>query len=154
MERPVRISAKGLLVRDGKMAAVKIRADGEEWYIMPGGGMEAEELITDALLREMAEELGVNVECGELLFVVEGLHGERFHRVDMVFECRYVSDIPGAQLTADTNQAGIEWLDIDTLNRQPLYPSKLRRQIMNYCAGLPYKTYLGNESAGDPEVTD
>ena len=36
----------------------------------------------------------------------------------------------------------------------PAYPSKLRRQIMNYYQGKPYKVYLGNEEAGDPECLD
>lgn len=154
MERPVRVSAKGLVIKDGCMAAVKLRDETEEWFIMPGGGVDAEELLPQAVEREIAEELGINVRCGELLFVIEGLHGEKFHRVDMVFACEYVDEIPDAQLHGDTNQVGAEWLEISRLNTLPLYPSKLRRQIMNYHEGKPFRTYLGNENAGDPEVTD
>jgi len=133
------------------MAAVKISDGAEEWYIMPGGGQDAEETLPEAVGREVSEELGIRVECGELLFVVEGVHGESFHRVDLVFECRYLGDIPGAGLHADRNQVGIEWLDISVLNEKPLYPSVLRRQIMNFYAGRPHRVYLGNEEAGDPE---
>lgn len=125
----IRNSAKALIIKDGKMAAIKIRDAGEEWYIMPGGGQEAEETLNEAVCREVSEELGIAIECKELLFVVEGVHG-------------------------DTNQVGIGWLDISTLNLQPLYPSKLRRQIMNYYQGKPYKVYLGNEEAGDSECLD
>lgn len=49
------------------------------------GGQEAEELLSQAVCREVAEELGINTQCSELLFVVEGVHGECFHRVDLVF---------------------------------------------------------------------
>lgn len=153
MEKPIRISAKGLVIVGGKMAAVKLRDAKEEWYIMPGGGLESGEIIPQAVEREIAEELGLRVKCGELLFVVEGAQGEDFHRVDMVFACEYVDEIDGAQLHGDTNQAGADWLDIGTLNVQPLYPSKLRRQIMNYYQGKPYRRYLGNENVGDPEQT-
>lgn len=154
MQRNIRVSAKGLIIRDGKMAAVRIQDGADEWYIMPGGGQDPEETLPEAVCREIAEELGIAVDCGELLFVVEGVHGESFHRVDMVFACEYLGEIPGAELHGDTNQAGVDWLDIKTLNTSQLYPSKLRRQIMNYCEGKPYRTYLGNEEAGDPEVTD
>lgn len=154
MKRGIRNSAKALVIRDGKMAAVRIRDAGEEWYIMPGGGMEAEETLSEALCREVMEELGLEIECGELLFVIEGVHGEAFHRVDLVFECRIVREVPEAILHADTNQVGIEWLKISSLNTQPLYPSKLRRQIMNYYEGKPHRVYLGNEEAGDPECTE
>ena len=154
MERAIRNSAKALIIRDGKMAAVKIRDGGEEWYIMPGGGQESEETLSEAVCREVREELGLAVECRELLFVVEGVHGERFHRVDLVFLCEYLHEIPGAVLHGDTNQTGVEWLDVSTLHRQPLYPSRLRRQIMNYYEGKPHRVYLGNEEAGDPECTE
>lgn len=70
------------------------------------------------------------------------------------FLCEYLGEIDNAVLHGDTNQIGYEWLDIETLNVQPLYPSKLRRQIMNYYEGKPYKVYLGNEEAGDPECLD
>ncbi len=154
MKRGVRNSAKALVIRDGKMAAIRIRDAGEEWYIMPGGGMEAEETLEEAVRREVLEELGLEVECGELLFVIEGVHGEAFHRVDLVFECRIVSEAPEAAAHRDTNQVGVDWLDISSLNKQPLYPSRLRRQIMNYYEGKLHRVYLGNEEAGDPECAE
>lgn len=154
MKSGIRNSAKALIIRDRKMAAVKIKDAGEEWYIMPGGGQEPEETLREAVCREVSEELGINVECKELLFVVEGVHGERFHRVDLIFHCEFINENPRAVLQNDTNQIGVEWLDISTLNLQPLYPSKLRRQIMNFCEGKPYKVYLGNEEVGDPEYIE
>lgn len=154
MERRIRNAAKALIIQDDKMLAVKISDGKEEWYIMPGGGQDAEELLPEAVCREVAEELGLRVEVKDLAFVIEGLHGENFHRVDMVFLCEYIGTIENAVLQADTDQVGYSWLDIKTLNTAPLYPSKLRRQIMNLFEGKAYKVYLGNEEIGDPEVTD
>ena len=154
MERKIRNSAKALIIKDGKMAAIKIRDAGEEWYIMPGGGQESEETLREAVCREVLEELGIAVECRDLLFVVEGVHGEGFHRVDLVFYCEFIDDIPDAVPHSDTNQVGIEWLDISELNLKPLYPSRLRRQIMNFYEGKPYRVYLGNEVVGDPECVE
>ena len=61
--RRIRNSAKALIIKDGKMAAIKIRDAGEEWYIMPGGGQEAEETLNEAVCREVSEELGIAIEC-------------------------------------------------------------------------------------------
>ena len=154
MKREIRNSAKALIIKDGKMAAIKINDGNEEWFIMPGGGQELEETLPEAVCREVAEELGIAVECKDLLFVIEGVHGESFHRVDMVFGCEYIDEIPNAELHSDTNQVVIDWLDIVLLNTLPMYPSRLRRQIMNYYQGKPYTSYLGNEEAGDPECTE
>ena len=154
MERPIRNAAKALIIKDDKMLAVKIRDKNEEWYIMPGGGQNSEELLPDAVCREVAEEMGIQVNVKDLVFVIEGLHGEKFHRVDLVFLCEYIGEIENTVLHKDTNQIGYDWLDINTLNHAPLYPSKLRRQIMNLHEGKSYNNYLGNEEVGDPEITD
>ena len=134
MKRSIRNSAKALIIKEGKVLAIRIRDHGEEWYIMPGGGQESEELLTDAVCREVAEETGIEVTAKELVFVIEGVHGEAFHN---------------AASHKDHNQTGCEWLDIKTLNHSRLYPSKLRRQIMNLYEGKPYTVYLGNEEVGD-----
>lgn len=154
MARYVRNAAKALIIRDGSMLAVRISDGSEAWYIMPGGGQNAGELLPEAACREAAEELGVLVEVKDLAFVIEGAHGEDFHRVDLVFRCEYKGEAEDSARQTDTNQVGYDWLDISTLNTAPLYPSKLRRQIMNLHQGKPHRVYLGNEEIGDPEVTD
>ena len=154
MERMIRNAAKALIIKDDKMLAIKISDGKEEWYIMPGGGQDVEELLPEAACREVAEELGLQVEVKDLAFVIEGVHGERFHRVDLVFLCEYIGEMERATLQGDTNQVGYDWLDIETLNTAPLYPSKLRRPIMNLYEGKAYCVYLGNEEIGDPEVTE
>lgn len=154
MERRIRNAAKALIIHEDKMLAIKISDGKEAWFIMPGGGQDAEELLPDTVCREVAEELGLLVEVKDLAFVIEGLHGENFHRVDLVFRCQCTGQMENAVLQADTNQVGYAWLDIKTLNTTPLYPSKLRRQIMNLHEGKAYQVYLGNEEIGDPEITD
>lgn len=154
MERMVRNAAKALIIKDGKMLAIKLKDEQDEWYIMPGGGQDVEEILPETVCREVAEELGLQVEAKDLVFVIEGVHGESFHRVDLVFLCEYIGKIENAVLQSDTYQVGYDWLDIKSLNTTPLYPSKLRRQIMNLYEGKAHKVYLGNEEMGDPEVVD
>jgi len=61
---------------------------------------------------------------------------------------------PDAVIEGDRTQVGCGWLDISTLNRAPLYPSRYRRAIMNIFEGKPQSVYLGNEEMGDPEITE
>ncbi|MBQ4225450.1 MAG: NUDIX domain-containing protein [Oscillospiraceae bacterium] len=151
--RDIRTSAKAVVIRDGRLLAVKISDGSEGWYILPGGGQDPEETLPQTVEREVGEETGMIVSCGELLFVIEGVHGESFHRIDMVFECSYIGESEDIERHADTDQSGCEWLDIQKLNVLPLYPSKLRRPIMEHYAGKCHKVYLGNEEIGDPECT-
>ena len=151
--RRVRTSAKALVIRNGCMLAVKLRDQDGIFYIMPGGGQQAGELLPAAAEREVAEETGIRVKAGEAVFVIEGAEGEPDHRVDIVFRCEY-EGLCDAKQQHDFNQIGTEWLKIDTLNSTRLYPSRLRRPIMNLYQGKAAPVYLGNENAGDPEITD
>lgn len=146
MERQIRNSAKALIIKDGMMLASKINDRGDVFYIMPGGGQDVDELLPDAVKRECMEELGILVEPKSLAFVIEGVKGESFHRVDLVFLCDYVGVMEGAVVHGDKNQVGFEWLPIEGLMSQPLYPSKLRQQIIRLYHQESTDMYLGNEN--------
>ena len=154
MPRQIRTSAKAVIIQNGKLLAIKLNDGKEEWYILPGGGQDDEEILPQAVEREVREETGIEVKCKDLLFVIEGVHGESFHRIDLVFLCDYMGKANDAVLHNDTNQVGFDWLDLSVLNRLPLFPSKLRRPIMNYYEGKEYTRYLGNEEVGDPECLE
>ena len=153
MSRSIRTSAKALVIRDGRMLAIRLHDQDGDFYIMPGGGQNAGELLPAAVEREVAEETGIAVKAGDAVFISEGEKGEESHRVDIVFRCEYLGE-SDAERHTDWNQTGYEWLDIATLNTAPLYPSKLRRPIMNLAAEKEAPVYLGNENVGDPEITD
>ena len=153
MSRSIRTSAKALVIRDGRMLAIRLHDQDGDFYIMPGGGQNAGELLPAAVEREVAEETGIAVKAGDAVFIIEGEKGEESHRVDIVFRCEYLGE-SDAERHTDWNQTGYEWLDIATLNTAPLYPSKLRRPIMNLSEGKKAPVYLGNENVGDPEITD
>jgi ADP-ribose pyrophosphatase YjhB (NUDIX family) len=143
--RRIRNSAKALIIKDGKILLSKMD-DGEIYYILPGGGQEPEELLPEAVKRECREELSVDVEPISLSFIVEGLHGERFHRVDLIFLCRYLGETTGYASHYDEKQVGTAWLDVENLMNEPLYPSVLREQIIKLYRREPTQVYLGDES--------
>ena len=153
MERAVRTSGKAVVFRDGGVLAVKLHDAEGDYYILPGGGQKAGEVLTDTVRREVAEETGIAVQPGDAVFVIEGSQGKAFHRVDMVFRCEYLGEA-NAEKQMDAMQVGYEWLPVKTLNHAPLYPSRLRRPIMDLYAGKSTPVYLGNECVGDAEITD
>ncbi len=108
MSRQIRTSAKAVIIQNGKLLAIKLNDGKEEWYILPGGGQDSEEMLPQTVEREVREEAGIEVQCKDLLFVIEGVHGESFHRIDLVFLCDYMGKAKNAIQHNDTNQIGFD----------------------------------------------
>ncbi|MDQ0169436.1 ADP-ribose pyrophosphatase YjhB (NUDIX family) [Paenibacillus tundrae] len=151
LERKIRNSAKALIIQDGRMLALKHKDDQDVYYTLPGGTQNAGEALTDAVKREVAEEIGVDVEPLSLEFVNEGVYGEALHRVDFFFLCKYRGMLNHANLHNEPAHEAYEWLEIQDIMEQPLNPSKLRKQIQRLVAGEKTVMYLGNEEHEDSE---
>lgn len=95
-QKPIEVSA-GLVFRDGKLLITRRHADahlGGLWEF-PGGKREADETFEQCLIRELREELGIEVEVGEL---VESLtHAYPDKTVALKFyRCRWKQNEPRA----------------------------------------------------------
>jgi 8-oxo-dGTP diphosphatase len=65
MERTIDIhKAAGVLLRDRKFLIT--RTHGKDFFIAPGGKVEVGETVTEALRRELQEELGISVAENDL----------------------------------------------------------------------------------------
>ena len=74
-------------------------AGGRSWSL-PGGKLEDGESIAEALVREMKEETGLDVEPGRLLYVCENVPAQVVH---MTFEARRTGGTVGdVKAGADT----------------------------------------------------
>jgi ADP-ribose pyrophosphatase YjhB (NUDIX family) len=68
MNKAPRIISAIILMRDNKVMLVKeVLEDNKEHWIFPGGGVDFGETIEEAGIREIKEELGLNVKIKEFL---------------------------------------------------------------------------------------
>lgn len=85
-----RVSARGLVVTDKGLAVIfrrKVNESGvKEYYVIPGGGVEEGEEITQGLKRELREELDIEVNIKDLAFVKESED-----RIEYFYNCEFVS---------------------------------------------------------------
>jgi 8-oxo-dGTP pyrophosphatase MutT (NUDIX family) len=58
------IRAAMILTRDDKVALIRRRRANAEYYLFPGGGVEAYETAIECARREAKEELGLDIEVG------------------------------------------------------------------------------------------
>lgn len=144
LDKSPRKSARVLIIRDGKLLTFRrcrhSRKTGEwiEYYSIPGGGMDEGEAPEAAAIRELKEEMGIDIEIGPLLAHRLARHFEHF-----IYEARIVNGEP--ELQADSEEAltmhegnrfEVEWVPVPALSRDNLrYYSDYLGLIQRLAAG-------------------
>ncbi len=86
--RKIRIRVAGLVVEENKILMIAHKKGSEIYWLLPGGGVEYQESLDNALKREFLEELGLTVEVGDVALIADSIepHGKR-HIINIVFWC-------------------------------------------------------------------
>ena len=81
----MRVKVRAVIVCDGKLLVSRERRRGVEHVLLPGGRVQDGESITDALVREVAEETGLDVVPERLLYVAEVVGSYGAHDLNLVW---------------------------------------------------------------------
>lgn len=139
---PINIRPAILIIENQRILTMQYNYGNQEVYNLPGGNLELGEYLSDALAREMQEELGIEVSVGEMILVGEVYFEERKkHTLHLLFEGKIISGIPTLN-PKETSALVIKWLAINELEKVNLYPS-LSKQIQDYLAGKLSNKYIG-----------
>lgn len=128
----IRHACRAVILRNGRLLAIKMCDRSGIFYVLPGGGQRHGETMRDGLKRECREEINVDVAIGPLLYVREYIgrnhsfskYHRDFHQVETVFSCTIAESAepsPGSEI--DRKQIGIEWLDIEQLHSVRFLPA-------------------------------
>lgn len=153
MHTTIRNGARAIIINDGRMLLTEnTDDDGNLYYLIPGGGQNHNETITDALKRECMEEIGAEIEVGDILFVYEYIEdrhdkvicGKGFHQVDMLFDCSLITPID-LQVASkqDESQIGIKWMDAEMIKSSDIRPNCIRETLYEAIVSTVERVYLG-----------
>lgn len=141
----MRVRGCAMIERKGKLLVLCYDYPGGRIYAIPGGCMEAGESLAATVAREYQEELGLEVEVGNLRFVGDMMaqKGNIKQTVHVVFEGRILSGEPILN-KEETSAVECQWLDKANLDKIRLYPAISDALSQDLQTGKTGARYLGN----------
>lgn len=130
----IRIRAGVVLLKEDSILLVQHAKEGEEYWLLPGGGVDFRETAEDAAKREVKEECGFDVSVVKLLFVSEAISpdGKR-HILNLTF----LGEITGGELGVTCYDKRIKDImfmplsEIDNIKLYPNFKDELKNAIKN-----------------------
>lgn len=137
MRNNIRITSRGVVFVDEKLLLIRYHDCEGEFYVCVGGGQNAGESMHENLRRECREEIGCEVEVGEMLFTreVKFLNepdGTEIHQIEHYFACSLAG---GERIrqgeTPDLTSDGFALVTLDELKGLRVFPSRMAELIEN-----------------------
>lgn len=130
------VKARAVILIDGRLIVANQRRRGRSELSLPGGRVNRYESVLDAIKREVAEETGLEVVPGRLLYVFEIVHSVLSHDLEMVFLAE-TSGVPTLN--------GFKAIDVEGGERPPIRPPILEHIIRDLVQGWrDTPRWLGN----------
>jgi 8-oxo-dGTP diphosphatase len=111
--KTTKVTADAVIIREGKLLLVKRGIEPfKGFWALPGGHLNEDESVEEALVREAHEETGLQVEPLEIVGVYSKPGRDpRGHTVTIAYLCKLV----GGSLEAGDDASEVNWFPLDSL---------------------------------------
>jgi 8-oxo-dGTP diphosphatase len=110
-----------IIIQDNKILVLKYNYNGTTVYGLPGGNPDPGETLKETLVRELREELCIEISVKQI-----ALAGEVIRDGKATLHCAFLCYIDSGEPKANpeqTSSLGCEWLDISTIDCINIYPN-------------------------------
>jgi len=120
-ERPI-VGAGALMIENGKLLLIKRGAKpGQGRWSIPGGIVELGERVQDAIVREVKEECGLDIEVEELMDVFDSITRDEKGRIQYQFVVvNFLAKIKGGILKNADDVLEARWVQLNEVEKYNL----------------------------------
>ncbi|HTU85052.1 MAG TPA: NUDIX domain-containing protein [Solirubrobacteraceae bacterium] len=133
----MKVKVRAVIVHDGKLVVSRERRQGIEHVLLPGGRVQSGESVPDALVREVAEETGLDVVPVRLLYVAEVVGSYGAHDVNLI----WLAELTDGESAIDSDTL----VALDSPEARSIMPPIIDRIAVDAARGWPEQLrWLGN----------
>ena len=128
--------ATSLVFKDNQVLMIFRRENGSEYYVLPGGGIEDNETLEYAVIRELSEETSINASFDKKLISIKDDVSGRMNHICL---CKYISGAPKlaadsveVSRTSDKNTYNPMWVDINKIKNLTLFSEQTKNFLVKY----------------------
>lgn len=151
----IRCASKAIIIENGAILMNKCkREDGSVYYDLPGGGQKVYESLEQAVVREVKEETGYDVQVERFVALAEEIYTsnhlrekypEYTHRIFHIFKVNIVGEKKDAPTEMDLGMEESVWVSLNDMEHiMETCPSSLKK-VFNNCEKEDIPLYLGTE---------
>lgn len=124
-----------LIYNKEKNKILLFKIEGRDFYMLPGGRIEELEESTDAIKREIKEELGwENLEFSFLALSEEFVNDKGYnnHQLNIIYKAIYKEHINKLKFKGlEGDWINFEWADIEKIEQYKIFPASIEKIILN-----------------------
>lgn len=125
--------AGAIIINGSRLLLIHRWREGVEYYVFPGGRLDPGESPEEATVREVQEELGLDIEPEELLYEnigVDNQHQYYFLAHTSSVEAKLNEASEEAGFASTTNRYLPEWVEFNMLEHLPIVPVEIKAKLI------------------------